>query len=1111
MLSTLAAHADDKLTGTLIGTNPAKAFDGSLDTYMLTNQGSNAWAGLDLGTPHVITRINWAPRQDGNGAQSCLLGVFEGSNDPSFVNAVPIYLIDNGGQAGQFNSTDIHVTRGFRYVRYVGPHNSRCQMAELEFYGHEGEGDDSHFYQVTNLPTLSYHTTNGQDPQSKTTELEAEMVIVYDDGTRIQEYPITARCRGNASYGFDKKPYRIKFNDGKSHHLLRGSELESPAKAKKWTLINNYGDKTLMRNIVAFEVSRRMQMPYTPWCQPVDVIVNGEYKGCYQLCDQITVNDDRVAVTEMSPTDNEGEELTGGYLIEVDNNAGSEPSRFYSKRGTPVTIKSPQSEDITNEQHKYIENWFNQMEASVWSSTLSEQPSEYCRFLDVEAYLRNLITGEFCGNTDTFHSTYMSKERGSDLLVAGPIWDHDLSFDNDNRTYPINNHRDWIYRTGGTNAGDMRSFTDHILSDPYAAALFRSIWADARDCQRMEVNSLVHFVDSMEQVLMASQRLNFLRWPILGQYVHMNAFAYPTYAQEVNMVRRCVTQRVGWMDHMLDYGEDGGDDPDIPIDGNYVIASAADLVNFAQTVNRGAMQAKGTLTADIDMRGHENDFEPIGSTWSPYAGHFDGQGHTISHLVIERGEQYVGLFGAVTGGADIRGIILDSSCRLGGGAYVGLIGGSNGSGTVRLSALGNEGTVTAQNQNAGGIIGVNMGSSASWIISDCYVTGTVQGGLESAALSGWVGSNAQVSNCYSLATVTGTESSKYFYRGEGSFTNCFDIYGSQGLIPLREAVARSGELCMELNGGHADGIWHQTLATDPFPTPADNSLMVFASGGKYSNGLVITQTDADSPWAHANIGAHAVTLPDDIYACYTLPQSASGNTSWGANTLKYHRTFTNDDWQCWYVPFDYTVTSSTYKKFSIACFEGIEADADGTPVVTFSLLSGRETLKANTPYLIRSLCPNAEGEEVFTSAIRLLQESCTPDFRVVLDTLSYALRGAYAPVESNDAEACYALRDGEFQLLNDDEMGRPLRFQLFVSTVHGSRPAGNSLASAIALRIVGDDDGIDAPIADDTTPYPMNVFDLLGRKVATLDNEADVNALQPGIYLIGGKKVLIER
>ena len=94
--------------------------------------------------------------------------------------------------------------------------------------------------------------------------------------------------------------------------------VESPAKAKKWTLINNYGDKTLIRNNVAYEVSRRVGMPFTPWCRCVDVILNGEYRGNYQLTDQLTVDAHRVNIEEMMPEDCEGEALTGGYLVELD-------------------------------------------------------------------------------------------------------------------------------------------------------------------------------------------------------------------------------------------------------------------------------------------------------------------------------------------------------------------------------------------------------------------------------------------------------------------------------------------------------------------------------------------------------------------------------------------------------------------------------------------------------------------------------------------------------------------------------------------------------------------------------------------------------------------------
>ena len=70
---------------------------------------------------------------------------------------------------------------------------------------------------------------------------------------------------------------------------------------KKWTLINNYGDKTLMRNKVAYEMSREAGMPFTPYCTFVDVIYNGEYEGAYQLCDQVEVNPGRVETHRDAP------------------------------------------------------------------------------------------------------------------------------------------------------------------------------------------------------------------------------------------------------------------------------------------------------------------------------------------------------------------------------------------------------------------------------------------------------------------------------------------------------------------------------------------------------------------------------------------------------------------------------------------------------------------------------------------------------------------------------------------------------------------------------------------------------------------------------------------
>ncbi|MBR1414425.1 MAG: CotH kinase family protein [Prevotella sp.] len=543
-----AAAADGKLTGTVIGTalsvnyntgqqtttiNTCKnAFDGNLSTFFASWERSYTWAGLDLGKPYVITRVGWSPRNDSHGPGRVRLGVFEGANREDFMDALPLYIIDQQGTIGKMSYADVDCSRGFRYVRYVGPSDARCNVAELEFYGHEGDGDDSQLYRITNLPTVSIHTEDGVIPYDKEHQIASQLIIISDDGL-ISE-PGTTRERGNASRNFPKKPYRIKFD---KKQQMPGSG----GKAKKWTLINNYGDKTLMRNLLAFELSRRMGMPYTPYGQAVDVLLNGEYKGCYQLCDQVQVQKNRVDIEEMTPQDNSGTALTGGYLIEVDAYANEEKSWFNSNKGNPVTIKSPSEDSITSQQKQYIRNHFNKME-NQWSS-----------YLDTNTFLRHFLVGELSGNTDTYWSVFMYKYRDNDTIYTGPVWDFDLAFDNDNRTYPVNNKSDYIYRSGGSCAGNMRTFVDNIVVRNAAArAQMVELWDVARQGGLTE-EYMTAYIDSLEADLQQSQQLNFLRWPIMNQWVHQNPRTWGSYKAEVQNVRRFMKERIQWMDRKLGY------------------------------------------------------------------------------------------------------------------------------------------------------------------------------------------------------------------------------------------------------------------------------------------------------------------------------------------------------------------------------------------------------------------------------------------------------------------------------------------------------------------------------------------------------------------------------
>ena len=604
-----------KLTGTIIGTPRGYnystggssttvnirdcAFDGDLTTFFAASTSSGGWVGLDLGKPYVITKIGFAPADRSNGPLLSRLGLFEGANEEDFSDAMPLYMIKEAIKSDGLIYTAVNVSRAFRYVRYKGVEDSRSLIAELEFWGYYSEGNDSQFYQVTNLPTVVINTVWGYDPYSKYTELDSHITVISDDGKTILQQDGTSRLRGNNSMTHPKKPYRIKFNE-------KQRPLDAPAKAKKWTLINNYGDKTLLRNCLAFEISRRMGIGYTPWCRPVDVIMNGEYKGCYQFCDAIDVRKNRVDIYEMDSTCTEGDLLTGGYLIEIDAYASGEPMHFTSTRSTPVSVKYPDDDNILTEQFNYIRQYYNNFETILYKSFWKDPERGYRQYLNLPSFQRHFLVGELSGNTDTYWSTYMYKDRYDTQFYVEPVWDFDLAFENDDRTYPICSQTDYIYRTKGSYAGNFKAIVDRIMiSDTGSTAEARELWANVRYFNGINTEELQAYVDSVANELDESQRLNFYRWPIMNKKVHQNPKIWGSYEAEVKNVRDYLARRIVWMDKKLKYDEEtfvtslaemaaAGPQPEIHVWGRHVfIGGIAGGTPYNVFSTQGTLEAQG--------------------------------------------------------------------------------------------------------------------------------------------------------------------------------------------------------------------------------------------------------------------------------------------------------------------------------------------------------------------------------------------------------------------------------------------------------------------------------------------------------------------------------------
>lgn len=603
----ITAQQSSKLTGTPISAlgvnyntsqpdpNAAQyAFDGNFNTSYASFLRSFGWVGLELNQAYVITKVGYAPRSQW--ASRMLVGVFEGANQADFSDAIPFYIVPETPQENKLTYANVSCSRGFKYVRFVHSNKAgewanngdtvRCNVSELEFYGYPSQGNDDHLYQLTNLPTVSLKIQNNEDIRTKKPFRQGIFTIIWTDEatgkTKIYTDSMEIRGRGNASWNFAKKPYRFKLNK-------KTKLLDMPCKDKRWTLINNVGDKTLFRNLLAYDIASCFNMHYVPSGRNVDVIFNGEYRGNYQLTDQLEQGKNRVDVEEMLPTDISGEELTGGYMIEIDDYADGYSDEqkkelkplenktwFRSNKSTKVTIHYPEEENIVTEQSNYIKNYFNQLEDMVFSNTyLTDKPS-YRNILDMDSFLEHFITGELSGNTDTYWSVYLYKYRSNPLLYTGPVWDFDLAFENDQRTYPINNKTDYIYKSGSC-TGRTRDFVNKIIADTIFTSRMKYLWSKARhNC--LSDSQIIAMVDNYEDLNTSSQELNFKRWTYFNQRVHLNPKTYANYSAEVDNVRNYFVNRAAWLDNKIglidvtevDATPDGGNLMEIFASNGYV-------------------------------------------------------------------------------------------------------------------------------------------------------------------------------------------------------------------------------------------------------------------------------------------------------------------------------------------------------------------------------------------------------------------------------------------------------------------------------------------------------------------------------------------------------------
>ncbi len=402
-------------------------------------------------------------------------------------------------------------------------------------------------FSSSNLPIVIINTKNGvgiaDDPK-----VQAYMGIIYNPDGQINRLidthnhykgNIGIELRGNSTQSFPKKPYNLKTLDAQEQKYnvsLFGFPPEND-----WVLQASYLDHTFIRNPLAMHFSRQLGH-WASRCQMVELVLNGAYQGIYIFMEKIKVDKGRLDIATLKSDEITEPNISGGYIWEVtgfDNNFGEQRN-----------LKYPEFSIAETEQIDYIKRFDDNFRSSMLSASYSNETTGYPAWIDVDSFVDELIVQEAMRNSDAYGwSGYFHKDNGG-KICAGPVWDFDQSAGNS--SYPDDGViTGWMCSHPWTN--NTPFFWPKLFKDPAFAYQVKLRWQTARQSV-FKTEKLLHYIDSVADLLSLAQSREFQQWPVLGLNFWRETSGYDkrtTYAKEVTYLKDFLTKRWTWMDAEL--------------------------------------------------------------------------------------------------------------------------------------------------------------------------------------------------------------------------------------------------------------------------------------------------------------------------------------------------------------------------------------------------------------------------------------------------------------------------------------------------------------------------------------------------------------------------------
>lgn len=401
---------------------------------------------------------------------------------------------------------------------------------------------------------------------------------VYNaDGTVDVDNAICGiRLRGNSTQSFPKKPFAIKLDS-------KAKVLGMP-KHKRWVLLANWMDRTMLRNSVAFEVAHQVENAYAdglgwnPNGYSVEVVMDGRHVGNYYLCEQIKIDGDRVDIKDCIEDVIDGGNANPtmadcGYLLEFDDNY-DEVDRFRTGRGLPCMFK--------DEIKQFSADIFNQVQARVEAIEANLENGNYeaaYSDLDINSVIDYFFVLELTFNDEYKHpkSVYMYMD-GEDKLTAGPVWDFDwqtfVDYDNveamNSRyggTYSCRKGGEWLYAASKLAEDPFLPWEDPDYNNdmPYMwyPLLFKDVTFRAKVQERWAVIyprllTVINKIDEFAVQNRVSDQFNFAMWPLSPLKVSVggafNGDEDMTFDEAIASMKQAYSERLDWMNTSITSG-----------------------------------------------------------------------------------------------------------------------------------------------------------------------------------------------------------------------------------------------------------------------------------------------------------------------------------------------------------------------------------------------------------------------------------------------------------------------------------------------------------------------------------------------------------------------------